>query len=202
MRFTYFLSAFLATLTIASPISSGADVTESISLVTRDTEKQTDEYKAALKAHAGLQKDQYYYFFQKDNLGAKILDSDAETLTELEQLQKNLGFEHIGVIVGQVTEVTVGKTGKKTTTKDFKATYYHMTKDKKNNVMGHGPNWKASLVDFSKSTLVYGGQTNKKGVDNAKKNSKDYLAEADHKTYDIGKNNCNTYAQAVAQAFK
>ncbi|KAI1097404.1 hypothetical protein F4804DRAFT_174721 [Jackrogersella minutella] len=197
MRFTYFITAFLATLAIASPISSDTDIAEGVNLVTRDTVTQTPEYKAAAAAHSGLQKDKYYYFLLKWELPAKIADGDTETLSELQQLQKNLGFEHIGVVVGQVTETTKGKTGKKQTTQDFKAFLYHMTKDKDNNVMGHSPTYK-----YDGKPLEYGGTTSKKAVDKAKTNAKDYVADKDHKAYNVDNNNCNTYAQAVLQAFK
>ncbi|XDG09658.1 hypothetical protein ABKA04_009273 [Annulohypoxylon sp. FPYF3050] len=221
MRFTYFLSAFLATLAIASPISSGVDVAEGADLIARagktgkptgnptnkpDKEVKTPEFAALERVHPNPQNGQYYWVYQKDRLGAKILDGDTESLDELQQLQKRLGFEHVGVIVGQVvfTEKTSKKEGK-TTTKDFKAIYYHMTmnKDKGNAAVVHASNWEAKRVDFSKSFLENGGQTNKRGSEKAKTNSKNYISDdiKHHQIYDIDNNNCNTFAQAIRAAF-
>ncbi|KAI1089574.1 hypothetical protein F5B19DRAFT_504534 [Rostrohypoxylon terebratum] len=216
MRFTYFLSAFLATLAIASPISSGADVAEGADLIARtgktgtptDTPEKvvkTPEFEALEKVHPNLQDKQYYWVYQKDKLGAKILDGDTESLTDLEKLQKNLGFEHIGVVVGQVVYTT--KTSKKegkTTTKSFKAFYYHLTKnkDKNNAAVVHWPVWETKKVDFSKSFLENGGQTNSKGADKAKTIAKNYISsDPKHVTYNVDDNNCNTFAQAVRAAF-
>ncbi|KAI1209535.1 uncharacterized protein F4807DRAFT_460752 [Annulohypoxylon truncatum] len=204
MRFTYFISAFLATFAIASPISSSIDVTEGADLATRaDKVVNTPEYQALAKVHPSLKVGEWYWVYQKDKLGAEILDGDTETLSELQQLQKNLGFEHIGVIVGQVksTKKPTKKDGT-TTTNHFEAVYYHMTmnKDKKNAAMVHSPNWVASKVDFSKSFLEDGGTTTKKGSITAKNDAKDYTNDEKHKTYSVTDNNCNTFAQYIRAA--
>ncbi|KAI1441988.1 hypothetical protein F5Y02DRAFT_430285 [Annulohypoxylon stygium] len=220
MRFTYFLSAFMATLAIASPISSGVDVAEGADLIARtgktgkptgnptnkpDKEVKTPEFAALERVHPNPQNGQYYWVYQKDRLGAKILDGDTESLDDLQKLQKKLGFEHVGVIVGQVvfTEKTTKKDGK-TTTKSFNANYYHMTmnKQEKNAAVVHSPIWNANLVDFSKSFLENGGQTNKRGSDKAKTNAKNYVKDdPKHVTYSVDDNNCNTFAQAIRAAF-
>ncbi|KAI0888799.1 uncharacterized protein GGS22DRAFT_152371 [Annulohypoxylon maeteangense] len=205
MRFNYFLSAFLATLTIASPISAGVDVAEGANLVTRgETVVETPEYKAAIIRLPEAVQNGFYYFIQKDMLGAKILDGDAETLSELEQQQKILGFEHIGVVVGQIkfTKVENKKTGDSTVTKDFVATYYHMTKNVRGEALVHAPNWKAGLVDFTKSSLQFGGDTKARGLEKARTAHKEYLLDPAHKMYNIQKNNCNTYAQTILYAFR
>ncbi|KAI1461507.1 hypothetical protein F4805DRAFT_414395 [Annulohypoxylon moriforme] len=203
MRVTYFLSTFLATLAIASPISSNVNVAEGADLVTRDTTVLTQEYQELQKVHPNPEDNQWYWVYQKDRLGAKIQDGDAETLTELEQLQKSLGFEHVGVIVGQikVTEKTTKAAGK-TTTKHFDAFYYHMTKNKQNVAVAHAPVWKANMVDFTKSFLQDGGKTNKRGSEKAKTNSKTFFDDPKHKTYSVADNNCNTFAQYVITAFR
>ncbi|KAI1142016.1 hypothetical protein F5Y05DRAFT_212436 [Hypoxylon sp. FL0543] len=206
MKFTYFLNAFLATLAIASPISSGRD--EETDLVARgDEEVQTANYKAVAAAHPGLQKDKYYYFTIKNSLPDKVADGDAESSTELQQLQKNLGFEHIGVLVGQVTETTKtkpgGKKGKgggqKTTTKDFKGFYIHMTKGKDGKTAQHTSVWSDRGAQ-SNQKIEYVGTTTKKGEDKAKAAAKSYIE--DHPTYSIQDNNCNSFAQAILNELK
>ncbi|KAI1410271.1 hypothetical protein F5Y13DRAFT_168055 [Hypoxylon sp. FL1857] len=207
MKFTYFLNAFLATLAIASPISSGRD--EETGLAARaDDEVLTDNYKAVAAAHPGLQKDKYYYFTIKNSLPDKVENGDAETLTELQQLQKNLGFDHIGVLVGQVTETTrtkpggkKGKPGKKTTTKDFKGFYIHMTKGKDGKTAQHTSVWSDRGAQ-SNQKIEYVGTTTKKGEDKAKAEAKAYVEEEDHKVYNIQNNNCNSFAQAILGALR
>ncbi|KAI0841363.1 hypothetical protein F5Y06DRAFT_218813 [Hypoxylon sp. FL0890] len=199
MKFTYFLNAFLATLAIASPITNAPN--EETGLATRnDEEVRTDNYKAVFAAHPDLQKDKYYYFTIKNSLPDKVRDGDTETLTELQQLQQRLGFDHIGVLVGQVTETTrtkpagKKKPGKKTTTKDFRGFYIHMTKGKDSKTAQHTSVWSDRGAE-SNQKIEYVGTTTKKGEDKAKAEAKSYVEE--HKTYDIENNNCNSFAQAI-----
>ncbi|EED14658.1 hypothetical protein TSTA_041360 [Talaromyces stipitatus ATCC 10500] len=171
MRFSYILSGFLAALAIASPIArpEEVDVTE---LVTRETYQDTAEFTAANSVHPGLQNGQYYWFTLEWPLGAPVGDGDKESQTELQQLQQKLGFEHIGVVVGKVTETTTGKGKNQKTKRDFNAVLYHMTKKNVNpgDVELKTANWKAD----PRKNLKGGQVTSSKKVDAAKKVAKNW----------------------------
>jgi hypothetical protein len=194
MRVSYLFSVFLASLAIASPVAS-PNVAGDVSLTARATE-DTAEYTAAIKAHSGLSKDKYYYFTLEWPLGIAVGDGDKETNAELKELQQKLGFEHIGVVVGQITETETGKGNNKKTKRDFKATLYHMTKNAKSDTEFKSPNYRAD----SKQNLKWGGETSKKKADAAKKAGKNYVD--DNKTYKVDGNNCNDFAQTVLKEVK
>ncbi|KAI8623446.1 hypothetical protein F5Y19DRAFT_458429 [Xylariaceae sp. FL1651] len=196
MRVSYLFSVLLASLAVASPVAS-PNVSDDVSLTARATE-DTPEYAAAIKAHSGLSKDKYYYFTLEWPLGVAVGDGDKETDAELKELQQKLGFEHIGVVVGQVTETETGKGKNKKTKRDFIATLYHMTKKNANpgDTEFKSPNYRAN----SKQNLKWGGETSKKKAGAAKKAGKDYVD--DHKIYKVDGNNCNDFAQTVINAVK
>ncbi|KAI1174945.1 hypothetical protein F4777DRAFT_552501 [Nemania sp. FL0916] len=196
MQFSYLLSAFLATLAIASPVAN-PNQDYDVGLTTRTTE-DTAEYKAAVAAHGGLTKDKYYYFTLEWPLGQPVGDGDKESNDELKELQQKLGFEHIGVVVGKVTETDSGKGKNKKTKRDFKATLYHMTKKNVNpgDTEFKSPNYKAN----SGQNLKWGGESSSKKADAGKKAGKDYVD--DNKIYKVDGNNCNDFANAVLKAVK
>jgi len=127
MKFTYLLSSLLAALVAASPIVVPEAITDVKDLVVRAAQiVETDTYKAAIKAKAGLVKDKYYWFKLQWPLGSLV---DSKTSEEMLELQKSLGFDHIGVVVGQIKETPSGVgTKNEKLTKDFVATLYHMIK--------------------------------------------------------------------------
>ncbi|KAI2642682.1 hypothetical protein GGS21DRAFT_486505 [Xylaria nigripes] len=208
MKLSYLLSFFLASLTVASPVPTleadvaSLDVAEPVVGVIHAPApapaiEETPEYKAAIAAHPGLAKDKYYYFSLIWPNGP-VGDGDKETPQELRDLQHELGFAHIGVVVGQITEKTTGKGKNMKTKRDFNAVLYHMTKQnvKPGDTEFKTNNFKAS----TKNTLKYGGETNKKKADGAKTVGKDYINA--HKIYNVKGNNCNDFAQAVLKTLK
>ncbi|KAI3316586.1 hypothetical protein HD806DRAFT_552192 [Xylariaceae sp. AK1471] len=195
MQLSYLLSVFLASLTIASPVAN-PNVADDVSLATRATD-DTAEYKAAIAAHPNLSKDKYYYFTLEWPLGTPVGDGDTESGDELKQLQQKLGFEHIGVVVGQIIETETGKGKNKKTKRDFKATLYHMTK--KNKEPGD-TEFKTRNYSADSKQLKWGGETSKKKADAAKKAGKDYVD--DNKIYKVDGNNCADFAQSVLNAIK
>ncbi len=202
MKFSSLLSAFLATLVVSSPITgprdvSSSDVPSDIHALSARAIEDTAEYTRAISARPGLVKDKYYWFKLEWPLTAPI-EGDKQSSKELQELQKKLGFAHIGVVVGQITETTTGKGKNEKTKRDFKATLLHMTK--KNVTPGDtelkSPNWKQD----PKQNLKWGGETTAKKVDAAKKEAKTYVA--DNKVYKVDGNNCNDFANAVIAKLK
>ncbi|CAG8952162.1 hypothetical protein HYFRA_00000901 [Hymenoscyphus fraxineus] len=196
MRFSYLLSAFLATLTIASPIANP----EAASLSTRAT-VDTAEYTSAIKAHSGLKKDDWVWFTMEWPRGSVIGDGDTESKEELSQLRDKLGFDHIGLVVGHVTEVTTGRRENLKTKRNFEAHLYHMTeeedrKTKELKTTFKSPFWKA---DPSK-ILKFGGMTTSKKDTAANKAGKNYVNDDAHKKYAVDGNNCNDFVNAVKKA--
>ncbi|KAK4044164.1 hypothetical protein C8A01DRAFT_31766 [Parachaetomium inaequale] len=197
MKFSYILSALLATVTIAVPLTDPEATTEVATLIPRAVVyEDTPEYKAAIKAHSGLQADHYYWFKYEWPLKTAVGDGDKESQKELQELQKKLGFAHIGVVVGHVTETAKGKGKNAKTHRHFNAMLYHMTKKNVNpgDTEMKSAVWKAS----SSKKLKWGGSTTKSKAAAAKKVAKDYVAE--HKVYAVDGNNCNDFAKAVIKS--
>ncbi|KAI0536021.1 hypothetical protein GGR58DRAFT_528842 [Xylaria digitata] len=196
MKLSYLISFFLTSLVVASPVAN-INAPEDVRLSVRTTTQDTAEYKAAIAAHGHLKKDKYYYFTLEWPLGAKVGDSDKETDAELKMLQQELGFAHVGVVVGQVTETESGKGKHKKVKRDFKATLYHMTKK---NVHPGDTEFKSRNYSADAKRLRYRGETSKKKADAAKKVGKDYVG--DHPLYKIDGNNCADFAGAVLKVLK
>ncbi|QKX57759.1 uncharacterized protein TRUGW13939_04879 [Talaromyces rugulosus] len=221
MRLSYLFTAFLAGLSIASPIPNpgpagaaelevrghrggghgghggsggkggkGGNGGNGGSQPAGPKIVETEAYKAAHAKHSGLKENDWYYFTVKTPLGQSI-PGDAETKTELQQLQHRLGFEHIAVVVGEVVYTESGK-GKKhhTIKKDFKATQFDMVKSPENKTIVRSPNWSPQ----PQKTLAYGGTTTKSKAERAKKNiPKDWKEE--HPEYNVDTNSCNDFVQ-------
>ncbi|KAI5856792.1 hypothetical protein GGS23DRAFT_588647 [Durotheca rogersii] len=190
MQLSYLFTTLLAAFAVASPISTASDAAEGAQLATRATEELTAEYRAAQRAISNLQAGKFYWFTIEWDLGEVIPGPTHETPDELKQLQQQLGFDHIGLVVGQVTETKTGKGKNEKIKKDFKASLLHMTKDTKKNTELKGPNYKAD-----RKALIRGGETSKKKVDAAKKAAKDYVAA--NPVYSVATNNCNTFVQTI-----
>ncbi|KAI1817714.1 hypothetical protein GGS20DRAFT_599299 [Poronia punctata] len=206
MRVSYLISAFLATLSIASPIAS-PDITEKVGLIPKDSSssttttppnavildddppkiEETPEYKAAIAAHPGLKKDKYYWFSLEWPLGEPV--DDKESKTELQKLQKELGFEHIGMVFGQITEIETGKNKNRKIKRNFAATLNHMIKK---NVDPGDTELKSAVWRAERNKdLKWGGETSNKKIEAAKKAAKSYVAEK--KIYKVDGNNCNDF---------
>lgn len=140
MQFSYLLSAFLATLAVASPIvNSGAEA--DIDIVARDetfeaatlearAKGDTKPYELLSSVHKDLKDGKWYVFALKDPLGAKFDGSDKESKTDLEKLQKKLGFEHIRYITGKVKEEK--KSGKVIKRDVVNLKFHDLSKENKN----------------------------------------------------------------------
>ncbi|KAB8302401.1 hypothetical protein EYC80_005822 [Monilinia laxa] len=207
MRFLSFFSLLLASVAIASPISfPKSQAADSTDLITRtpvaSTYVDSAAYSLAIAAHNSLTKNTYYYFTLEWPSGVLIRDDDKETPDELKQLVQRLGFDHIGLVVGYITE----REGKKVKGKpleiarDFKAVVYHMVKidseTKETKAIHHtydptpGKGKDAGLI------LKWGGQTTKKKDSTVKTAGTDYVANG-HSTYSVDSNNCNDFVTAI-----
>ncbi|KAI1652926.1 hypothetical protein F4813DRAFT_376352 [Daldinia decipiens] len=204
MKFTYLLSAFLATLAATSPIATVSDPAENTELVTRadnavesaelvarsPTVEETPQYAAIKAKHSNLKKDHYYYFYVTWPRGS-IIQGDHETKAEVEELRNSLGFDHIGIIVGQVTETEKTVKKKSTLIKNFQARLFHLTKDKSGKSVFTMTEWKSDH-----KPLRFGGETNKRKHDAVKRKAQDWIE--DHPTYNVQTNNCNTFVHNIA----
>ncbi|KAM5471306.1 hypothetical protein MauCBS54593_003646 [Microsporum audouinii] len=160
----------------------------STELVKRDTE-DSDTYTALARAYGGeLEDDKYYVLTAKWPLRDEI---DNETPAELQELQRELGFYHIGFIVGKVTIKESGRKKHKTTKRDFDGQVYDTIKKENKDIKFRKTNWDTSKrrdIEFVKTTT-------KKKAEAINKKAKDY--EKDHPVYSVDDNNCNTFVQAL-----
>ncbi len=158
----------------------------------------TPEFTTAKAAQPDLQANQFLWFTLEWPLGIAVGDGDLESQSELQQLQQKLGFEHIGVVMGQVTETTTGRGKNQKTKRDFTSTLLHMTKQNVNpgDTELKNVNWKAN----AKQHLKVGGVTSAKKIDAAKKAAKNYVAS--NPIYSVDTNSCNDFAQAVIAAVR
>lgn len=216
MKFSYILSVLLATLAIASPIPNpeSTDVAE-LDVRASDAGKggkggkghgghgghgsnpapkveETAEYKAAKAAmpfYDSFEKDHFYYFTVE---WKRSRPADSETTKEIEEVRDELGFNHIGLVVGQVKETTTGKGKNLKTKKDFIATMYDMQK-KNANPSTTEPiirNWKTSSLK-----LEHQGKTTAAKAKDVTKHAKAYTKTTDF--YKARGNNCNDFVQAL-----
>ncbi|KAF2183685.1 hypothetical protein K469DRAFT_751407 [Zopfia rhizophila CBS 207.26] len=200
MRFSTVFSALLAAVSIgvnAAPIAEAdlsvvaTEPSPVTDLVTRGKDDSA-AYNAVEKAAGSskLEVDKYYVFTLEWPLKKPVGDGDAETASELDQLRKQLGFEHIGFIVGQVTSKETGPPKKKKTVKDFNGMLYHMIKKTDGKVDVKSTTWKPD-----DKTLKYLKTTNKSKAGGVKKAASDYIA--DHPQYAVKGNNCNDFVKSV-----
>ncbi|KAK0719315.1 hypothetical protein B0H67DRAFT_551701 [Lasiosphaeris hirsuta] len=199
MRFTSLLSAFLATLVVSNPIPNPEAA--SLRLLTRadPVYKDSPEYTVAIKAKPGLKKDTYHYFTLEWPLGT-VPAANKETRAELEKIRAKLGYDHIGVVVGQITEkstTTKGKNPVTTIERNFNAVLWDLIKDDKAKVKERFKNWLNKGEDAQK--LVYGGVTSATKIGKVKKGAKDYTdANPDYKDTV----NCGTFKDAIVAIVK
>ncbi|KAK3315620.1 hypothetical protein B0H66DRAFT_347666 [Apodospora peruviana] len=209
MKFSYFVSAFLATLVVASPrddhraqvaanrvqeVAQRSNVYELSPRVDVPNE-DTDEYKAASKAHTPLVNGNFYWFWlqwPRDPIG----DGDGESAAEIKALRDALGFNHVGVVVGQIKETPKGKGKNAVLKRDFVAELHHMIEIKdtdKTGIIQRNYGWKKD----SDKVLVWGGETTSSKAAAAKKFAKAWTDVEAQKTYNVKTNNCDTFAKAV-----
>lgn len=206
MKFSYILSAFLATLVVASPrddhraqvANLAQEVTQRnvYKLSQRDVPNDdTDEYKAASKAHTPLVNGKFYWFWlqwPRDPVG----DGDGESAAEIKALRDALGFNHVGVVVGEIRETPKGKGKNASLKRDFVAELHHMIEIKgsdKTGIIQRNYEWKKD----SDKVLVWGGETTSSKAAAAKKFAKAWTDVEAQKTYNVKTNNCDTFAKAV-----
>jgi len=206
MKFSHILSAFLATLVVASPIDDrhAQVANQLLEVAQRDVyelspravpNEDTAEYTAAIKAHTPLVNGEYYWFWLQWPRGA-IGDGDGESAAEIKALRDALGFDHIGVVVGQIKEATKGKGKNEVLTRDFVAELHHMIEvDGTTNtgIIQRRYEWKKD----SGKVLVWGGGTSGSKATAAKKFAKAWTDTPAQKTYNVKTNNCDTFAKAV-----
>lgn len=193
MRFSYLITAFLASLTIASPIAS-PEAVENTNLAIRAADVNKPEWTLATTAHPDLKKDDWVWFTLEWHRGS-IGDGDTESDKEISDLRDKLGFDHIGIVVGQIKETTSGKGKNLKTTRSFDAVLYHMIEIKEKSELKN-PNFKAPDPSEAK-TLVFGGLTTSNKATAAKKAAKDYFDGTVHDKYAVNGNNCNDFVNAV-----
>ncbi|KAI1801065.1 hypothetical protein F4811DRAFT_535886 [Daldinia bambusicola] len=211
MKLTYLLSAFLATLAAASPIASISDPAENTELVTRTdnavestelvarspTVIESKEYAAIKAKHHDLKHDHYYYFYVTWPRGS-LIDGDHETKAEVEHLRDTLGFDHIGIIVGKVTEKEGGTKKKPTVKKNFEARLYHMAKDTSGKSVLKVHTWEKK--DSDHKPLSFGGVTTKRKHDAVAGNAREWIK--DHPHYNVDTNNCNSFVHNIATSLR
>ncbi|EGD96714.1 hypothetical protein TESG_04146 [Trichophyton tonsurans CBS 112818] len=212
MKFSTIFSTLLAAASVAvnaSPIArnevdssliSARETTASLStpfpteLVKRGDDgdvkiEDSDTFAALAQAYGGeLEDDKYYVLTAKWPLRDEI---DNETPAELQELQKKLGFYHIGFIVGKVSIKESGNKKHRKLKRDFDGQVYDTIKKENKDIKFRKTNWDTS----KRRDIEYVKMTTKKKADAINNKAKDY--EKDHPVYSVEDNNCNTFVQAL-----
>ncbi|KAI1096387.1 hypothetical protein F5B19DRAFT_144721 [Rostrohypoxylon terebratum] len=208
MKFSSIFSVFLAGLAVASPLGQPsssedlaireADIEIESSLVARTADKITPEYTKVHKAKTTIANGRYYAFTIKWPLGDGTT-IDKETPAEIQELQKKLGFKHIGVILGKVKDVEAGKGKNKHLEKDFTGQLYHLIKNADGSAQLDSPkNYKLTGQTegfFRNGQLTFLKEISSKTYDDAKKNAAAYF-DAAHRVYSVDNNNCDSFVRA------
>ena len=174
MQFSYLLSAFLATLAIASPIANPspapevAEVVDDLVARTDDTavagvpqqlsarwDDATPMYNAIAATGATLNKDQWYWFKLTWDLNTPV--GDGESPTELQKLQQRLGYNHVAIVVGRVAEIAYGPPKSRKYRRDFQdVTQADLYVTEPDTTTSRIMNWNSANPG---KTLHYGGTT-------------------------------------------
>ena len=144
MKFLQTFSALLCALSLG--VSAVPTAGSSSALEIRAT-TETPEYKKAHAAHPDIQVGETYAFTLKSPKSAGEKDPKMKKLTD------ELGFSHIYLVVGQVSESSSGPPKKPTgTEKKFTGVMYHMAGI--DTVVADFKNWKADekTLEFVKET--------------------------------------------------
>ncbi|PSN60444.1 hypothetical protein BS50DRAFT_210009 [Corynespora cassiicola Philippines] len=219
MKFSTVLSTLLSSLAVsisASPIGIPADTEpierhsphsfQHIAARTLDpyalaarapTISKTKAYEAAEKVHKNLVVNDYYVFTIEWDLKSEAMADEKEE-KDVYDLQQSLGYAHVAVLVGKVTEKTTGKAGAKTTTKDFDAVFIdQVVAEDDVTAMLRGPvkflgTQKGQALKYQKET------TAKKGdASNVKKIGQAYFDIKGHNVYSTETNHCGTFKDAI-----
>jgi hypothetical protein len=169
---------------------------------------KTKRYDAAVGAAAKegkrLEPSKWYVFTKEWDLPDPV-EGTFESKTDLQKLQQKLGFEHVAVVVGQVTEVKRGKGKNEKVTLDFDAYYMDLMKDDDlvtsilrgpKRLDPDEPVRSKQILKWSKSTTAAKGSSAAMG-----KVGKAYFQEAGHQKYNVDSNNCATFRDAVLPKF-
>ncbi|KAI1457605.1 hypothetical protein F4805DRAFT_166806 [Annulohypoxylon moriforme] len=208
MKFSSIFSLFLAGLAAASPLgqpqsSEGlaireADIEIENTLVTRADDKISAEYTKVHAANANIANGKYYAFTIRWPLGDGT-NIDSETPAEIQELQQELGFKHIGVIIGKVKDVEAGKGKNKHADKDFTGQLYHLIKKSDGSAELDSPrNYKLSGQTaglFKNGHLTFLKEVSAKTYSDAKKTADKYFATPDHQKYSVKDNNCDSFVK-------
>lgn len=98
------------------------------SVVPTKTKRYNATVAAAGKDGKTLEPNKWYVFTKEWDLPDAV-EGTFESKTDLQKLQEKLGFEHVAVIIGQVTEVRKGKGKNEEITMDFGSYYMDLMKD-------------------------------------------------------------------------
>ncbi|KAK7963601.1 hypothetical protein PG996_008704 [Apiospora saccharicola] len=204
MQFSYLLSAFLATLAVATPVAhpdpdvaivtARGDLYEGAgALLETRANIDTKPYELFSKVHSGLKDKEWYVFTQKFPLGENFPHNENEQ-NDVQKLQAKLGYSHIELVTGQVKE----DKQKKDTKRDIiNLTYHHLYKQQKvdNAPIGvESKTWKYD-AKYDAKNFAFVKQTTKAKIDGLKDFNDKY--KKDHKTYNVDNNNCLSYVNAA-----
>ncbi|CRG84601.1 hypothetical protein PISL3812_01864 [Talaromyces islandicus] len=217
MKFSYILTALLATLTVASPIPNpdSADVAVA-ELDVRASQggrggghsghgghggkgghdpkpeiQESDAYKRAKKAmpfYESLENGKYYWFTQTWKRGA--FHGDGESNQDLKEIRDELGFDHIALVSGYVVDKTVRSGKKQVTKRDFIGDMFDLVMDEGDKAESSVEKW-LPKAEGSSTTVHHGGKTSKSKHDSLRRKGKDYVKV--HPKYNAKTNNCNDY---------
>ncbi|KAK7936058.1 hypothetical protein PG985_001553 [Apiospora marii] len=204
MQFSYLLSAFLATLAVASPVANPEpeaaitardDLYEGAgALLEARAKGDTKPYELLSQVHSDLKDKEWYVFEQKFPLGEHFPHDDNER-DEVQKLQSKLGYTHIQIVTGQVKEEK--KSGKVVKRNFVSLTYHHLykaTKVSNSDIKTESKAW-GYRKEYDPKHFNLVKQTTKAKIDTLKDFNEKY--EADHKTYSVDNNNCLSYVTAA-----
>ncbi|KAF4628585.1 hypothetical protein G7Y89_g9567 [Cudoniella acicularis] len=162
-----------------------------------DTTAEFKEIESVL-SRVNLKDGDWVWFSQLWDRG--VVDGDNETDEELKELRDELGYDHIAVIIGQVTIKDVGKGDKKgkgtVLDRSFKGKMYHSVKEKDTRTELESPTWSMAKGLQGKS-LKAGGKTTEAKAKAAIEAAEEYFAHGKNEYYDVKENNCETFAKVV-----
>ncbi|KAI0887346.1 uncharacterized protein GGS22DRAFT_108056 [Annulohypoxylon maeteangense] len=211
MKFSSIFSVFLAGLAVASPLGKPqssedlavreAEIEIESNLITRADDKISAEYNKVHAAKSSIANGKYYAFTVKWPLGDGT-NIDSETPAEIQELQKKLGFKHVGVIIGKVKDVETGKGKNKHHEKDFSGQLFHLIKKADGSAQLDSPrNYKLSGQTaglFKNGQLSFLKEVSAKTFSDAKKTADKYFAVPGHDKYSVDNNNCDSFAKTFA----
>ncbi|KAJ8109958.1 hypothetical protein OPT61_g7075 [Boeremia exigua] len=164
---------------------------------------KTKRYEVAVAAARRNLAPGWYAFTIEWDLPAAV-EGNFESKTELEVLQRKLGFEHVAVVAGEIVEKKTGRGKNEKIELDFNGYFMDLIKkeDKVTSTL-RGPRALDARTPLKPGqTLVYAKQTTaaKGSSTNMNKLGKAYFAEAGHQKYSVDSNNCATFRDAILKS--